>query len=287
MSQPLISVIVPAYNSEKTIAVAIDSILHQTYRNLEIIVVDDKSTDRTKNIVEEIIKKDARVRLVDGHDDLHRFDVHLGRNINAGYSARNTGFEHVQGELITFQDSDDVSLLNRIEIQYDLLTKNKAEHVTLDWFQFDEKHIGKSFDLTSYTHDLDTIPSVGPEELYILSQKSKGLVAKISRKINASIPFHFKRIRVMHRLFFGSLASYPGTGNSPLFTRAVIEKVKFRKLSDRIWPTFMGRGADRDFNFQVAETFKNSYVFFLPLYMWRQNRQNERYSDGLEKYLID
>jgi hypothetical protein len=81
------------------------------------------------------------------------------------------------------------------------------------------------------------------------------------------------------------LESYPGTGNSPLFKRAVIEKVKFRQLKDRIWSSFTGRGADRDFNFQVAETFKNSITVYLPLYLWRVNKQNPRY-EKYEKYIL-
>ncbi len=55
-----------------------------------------------------------------------------------------------------------------------------------------------------------------------------------------------------------------------MFKREVMEKVQFRKLKDRVWPSFMGRGADRDFNFQVAETFKNSYYFPIALYLWRK-----------------
>ena len=77
------------------------------------------------------------------------------------------------------------------------------------------------------------------------------------------------------------MEDYPGTGNSPLFKREVIDKVIFRKLSERIWPSFMGRGADKDFNFQVAETFKNSYHFGIPLYLWRVEKQNPLYKEGV------
>jgi len=126
---------------------------------------------------------------------------------------------------------------------------------------------------------------LGPEELYGLSQRSKGFVAKISKSFNAAIPFPWKRKRLINKLFFGSLENYPGAGNSPLFKREVIEKVQFRKLKDRIWPSFMGRGADKDFNFQVAETFKNSHVFFIPLYMWRVKEQNPRYANGIKELI--
>lgn len=285
MTNPLISVIIPVYNGEKTIVTAIDSILNQTYANIEIIVVNDKSTDSTKEVVSKIIEKNSRVKLVEGKDDHYRFDKKLNRNINAGYSARNTGFEHVSGEYITFQDADDASLLNRIELQYEFLTKNAATHVTFDWFKFDDTFIDKKLDIEKYLN-MHKEPYVGPNDLYSLSQSSKGIIAKISKWLNTMIPFYYKRYPIIHRLFWGSLASYPGTGNSPLFRREVIDKVRFRPLKERIWPSFMGRGADRDFNFQVAETFKNSYVFFIPIYMWSQKTENPRYAEKLSEYMI-
>lgn len=264
MNEPLISVIIPTHNNATTIRVAIDSITQQTYKNLEIIIIDDNSTDDTRSVVELIVKKDTRVHYYPiKENDLNRFDPVLKRNTNAGYSARNFGFTKAKGELITFQDGDDASLLNRIEVQYKLLIEHKAMHITTNWLPFSEKLLGT---LSTASIDKSTL---GPNEIYALSQKTKGIIAKISTSLNAYTPFHYKRLRVINKFFFGSLLPYPGAGNSPLFKREVIEKVKFRKLKNRIWPSFMGRGADRDFNFQVAETFKNSYFFDIPLYMWR------------------
>jgi glycosyltransferase involved in cell wall biosynthesis len=107
MNQPLISVIIPAYNCEKTIEIAIKSILNQTYPHIEIIVVDDKSTDATKKVVEALMVKYRTIKLYDGQEDPNRFDLKLNRNVNAGWSARNTGLAHAEGEYITFQDADD------------------------------------------------------------------------------------------------------------------------------------------------------------------------------------
>ncbi|HEY4504025.1 MAG TPA: glycosyltransferase family 2 protein [Candidatus Paceibacterota bacterium] len=281
MNQPLISVIIPVYNCEKTVAIAISSIMNQTYKNIEIIIVNDKSTDKTKSVVEEFAKRDSRIKLVEGQDDLNRFDKKLNRNVNAGYSARNTGFRHVQGEFVTFQDADDASFLNRLETQYRLLVEYKSTHITLDWVKFNEKYLNKNLDISSY---IKNMKSLEPKELYDLSQRSKGFVSKISKTLNQILPFHIKRRKIVNRLFFGSLENYPGAGNSPLFRREVIEKVKFRKLSERVWPSFMGRGADKDFNFQVAETFKNSHIFFIPLYMWRVPTENPKYIEGVSNH---
>jgi len=202
---PLISVIIPAYNSEKTIGRAIESMIDQTYKNLEIIVVDDFSADSTAVIVSEYARKDPRVCIVKAEfDDSKRFDQKLGRNINAGYSARNTGFRHVKGEFITFQDADDASLRNRIQIQYDLLEKHNAHHVTLDWFQLNERFLGKKLDIERYMEERD-FDMIGPEQLFSLSQNAKGLIVKILPRLNSLIPFMAKRIHGLHKLFFGSL----------------------------------------------------------------------------------
>ena len=275
MNKPLISVIIPVYNCEKTVTVAIDSILNQTYRNIEIIVVNDASTDATKSIVKNIALSNKRVKLIDAPDDPCRFNLALNRNVNAGYSARNIGLEHAQGEFITFQDADDASFLNRIEIQLSLLLKSNSSHLTLDWIQFDEKYLGKKLTVEPFLKNTEIVSS---HDLYLMSQRSKGLIARISPTLNKMIPFHMKRKRIVHKLFFGSYENYPGAGNSPLFKREVIKKVKFRNLRDRIWPSFMGRGADKDFNFQVAETFKNSHVVYIPLYLWRVPTQNPKYT---------
>lgn len=282
--KPLISVIIPAHNNKETIGQAIESMINQTWKELEIIVIDDNSTDNTKDVVLEYVKKDNRVMYYPlPFDDPNRVNKR-GRNINAGYMSRNYGFERAKGELITFQDADDASFLNRIEAQYELLVRHNATHVTLDWQTFDQKLVGKKFDIKRFMEANKNL-IVRPDELVSLAQETKGIFIKLFPQWATQIDFEVKRLRVINKFFFGSLESYPGTGNSPLFRREVIERVKFRKLADRVWPSFMGRGADRDFNFQVAETYKNSYVFFIPMYMWRVSRQNERYSN-LEGYIL-
>ncbi len=94
MNEKKISVIIPMYNSEKYIAKCLDSIISQNYKNLEVIVVNDGSKDSSREICEEYVKKDSRIKLINTE------------NRGAG-SARNTGFEASTGEIIGFIDSDD------------------------------------------------------------------------------------------------------------------------------------------------------------------------------------
>ena len=112
-SQPLLSVIIPVYKVEKYLQRCLDSIINQTYKNLEIILVDDGSPDNSGKICDEYAKKDKRIKVI------HQ------KNKGQG-AARNTGIIVSKGELITFVDSDDWIECNMYEImiskllQYDL-----------------------------------------------------------------------------------------------------------------------------------------------------------------------
>lgn len=110
LNMPLVSVLMPAFNCARYIETAIDSILNQTYRNIELLVVDDASTDDTADIVENY--KDSRVK--------------LRRNSqNGGYlSTVNKLFEWAEGDYITFQDADDWSSPDRVSLQLSFLQEN-------------------------------------------------------------------------------------------------------------------------------------------------------------------
>jgi glycosyltransferase involved in cell wall biosynthesis len=111
----LVSVIMPAYNAGSTIEKSIRSILLQNYRELEMIVADDGSTDSTSEIVQRLTREDSRVRLV-------RLENNQGC-----YPARNAALRASHGKYIAIQDSDDISLSSRIESQLIPLMTGKAE----------------------------------------------------------------------------------------------------------------------------------------------------------------
>lgn len=284
METPLISIIIPTHNNAETIHTAVYSIINQTYKKLEIIVVDDNSTDKTKEIVQELVKKHNNLFYYAlPFDDPKRFN-NRGRNVNAGYSARNYGLEKVSGEWITFQDADDASLKNRIETQYILAKKYDSNHICIQWQKLTDGRIDASFDFERALRENPLI-IIDSDNIVKLAQKTRGLGMLLLGKWHKYIPFEVKTMRVVNKLFFGSLDSYPGSGNSPLFKKEIIEKIKFRQVDERVWPSFTGRGADRDFNFQIAETFGKSVSFKLPLYLWRINQENNL-GYNFEKYLI-
>ena len=106
-----VSVIIPLYNEEKYILECINSLINQTYKNLEIIVVDDKSTDNSLKLLEQI--KDDRIRI-----------IKLNKNSGVAH-ARNKGIEVSTGDYICFLDSDDFWLKDKIEKQLKFI-ENKA-----------------------------------------------------------------------------------------------------------------------------------------------------------------
>lgn len=114
MEKELISIIVPIYNVEKYLNKCVESILKQTYDNLEIILVDDGSLDNCGNICDEYAKKDSRIIV------LHK--------TNGGLSdARNKGINIAKGKYIGFVDSDDYIDNDMFEILYNLCKNNNAD----------------------------------------------------------------------------------------------------------------------------------------------------------------
>lgn len=110
-SRCVVSVVVPLYNTEKYIAECIDSVLNQTLRDLEVLVVDDGSRDRSREIVEELARRDSRVRLL----------RHPG-GVNLGVSrTRRLGITEASGDYIAYLDADDAFEPSKLEEQVGLM----------------------------------------------------------------------------------------------------------------------------------------------------------------------
>ena len=111
LDQPLVSVIIPAYNAETFLAKTLESVLSQTYQNIEILVVDDGSTDTTAEIVKSFAKKDSRISLL--------------QQPNAGVAAaRNLAIEKSRGEYIAPIDADDIWYPQNLEKQVKCLNSS-------------------------------------------------------------------------------------------------------------------------------------------------------------------
>ena len=128
MNRPLISVIVPVYNVEQWLPRCIESLLIQTYPNIEIILSDDGSTDECGVICDEYSKKDNRIKVI--HKN------------NGGLSdARNCAIKQANGEYLTFVDSDDYVTNDYVETLYNLCEKYDAKMSVADWCIFQESSV--------------------------------------------------------------------------------------------------------------------------------------------------
>jgi glycosyltransferase involved in cell wall biosynthesis len=121
MTGPLVSIIIPAFNAGKNIRLSIDSVLQQSYSNLEIIVVDDGSTDNTASVIKSYT--DKRVR-------------YLEQQNGGQCKASNTGLSNAAGDLIRFFDADDVLNKEHIELQVKKINNRTDAICSCEWGRF-------------------------------------------------------------------------------------------------------------------------------------------------------
>ena len=113
MNQPLVSCILPVYNVEEYLYECIESIVNQTYKNIEILLIDDGSTDNSSNICEKWKKKDNRI-------------VVIHKENGGASSARNFGLDIMKGDWINFIDSDDIIHSQYIQLLLQVVEKNNV-----------------------------------------------------------------------------------------------------------------------------------------------------------------
>lgn len=262
-----VSVVIPAYQAETSLADAIDSVLRQTVVDIEIIVVVDGFVDATFEVAKAFCMRDNRVRVLRLHDSGRRY--RRGVNINAGFEARNHALALARGVWIAFQDADDWSLRNRLEIQLSIAREWSLDLLTIQPFHaFPDRYQRATLSLDSFLDrggdlTLDTLPS----DLQRLASQS---ISRFSRAVPdwmfGGIPFAVKQSRLLSEFFYGDFTPFPGTG--ALVKRALAARFPFRPLNLRRWPSKKGRGADRDFYFQVASSGARTGHANIPLYAW-------------------
>ena len=113
----LVSIILPTYNGEKYIKDSIESCLCQTYRNIELIIVNDCSTDGTLDLIKKYAAKDRRVRIIENQKNLK-----LPASLNEGFKASS-------GDLLTWTSDDNMFRENAIERMVDMLSEKSADFI--------------------------------------------------------------------------------------------------------------------------------------------------------------
>lgn len=177
--QELISVIIPVYQTEKYLVRCLDSVIAQTYGNLEIIVVDDGSKDNSGKICDEYAQTDSRVRVI--HKE------------NGGQSsARNAGLEAAHGKYIGFLDSDDCITTDMYMYLHNLISKNDADIA-----------------MCSYTRRKEKLRHRQPEKINIYSENQQ--IMKFFFRIDGGESFYSVWNRLYKKDILQNIRFYEGT----------------------------------------------------------------------------
>lgn len=177
---PNISVIIPIYNAGKYVEKCLESITHQTYQDIEIIIVNDGSTDNSREICERYARKDNRITLINTE------------NRGAG-SARNTGIEKAKGKYISFIDSDDYICNDYYERLYSMIQKSGAD-IAVGRYQRISEHETMHFVNTGEVQEYTSI-----QELLILYGEDE------DKYVNAVLVTN----KLFNRELFGDDIRYP------------------------------------------------------------------------------
>jgi len=160
----LVSIIIPAFNAERFILETVNSVLSQTYRSLELIVVDDGSSDHTASIVRELQGRDGRISL-------------YNQDNQGSAAARNSGIAHSNGELIAFLDADDLWHSTKLEKQVDVFKRDPTIGLVYTWCRMIDTN-GMIDGATGASH---TVKGYAFNRLLIENFVANGSVAMVRR----------------------------------------------------------------------------------------------------------
>jgi glycosyltransferase involved in cell wall biosynthesis len=230
----LISLIIPIYNVQSYLSRCLDSVINQTYKNLEIILVNDGSTDNSLEICQQYIDKDSRIILIDKE--------------NGGLSsARNAGLDIYKGKYITFIDSDDWVALDYIDTLYQNIVDNSAD-ISMVGF------VSVSTTIADNLSSINEIKTFSREEglnKLILNKLETSACSKLFKS------FLFERLRfregiifedldIMYKLF---LLSTKVVGSSS------IKYFYFQRKS-----SIMGKSKNRDNLIETSNTYMDIFI---------------------------
>jgi glycosyltransferase involved in cell wall biosynthesis len=247
----LVSVIIPVYNVEKYVKEAIQSIQNQTYINLEIIVIDDSSSDDTYKIVEELARNNERIKLYKNEKNLK-----IVKTLNRALSLSN-------GEYIARMDGDDISALDRIEKKVKFLEDNKE------------------FDLVGCSMKaIDTNGNIIGETIHYSNQN----LLRESLKYVTPV----SHIWVAKKSLYDKLGGYreiSGVEDYDFLLRMDSMGFKYTNLEDYFgYFVRLGRKGNTISSFGIRQRKMHSYAY--KLYMERlQNHQDSFSEENLKKYI--
>lgn len=213
-----ISVLIPMFNRQEYIYEAVTSILNQTYKNLDVIIYDDGSTDSSINIVKRLMDKDSRIQLIEGKE-----------NKGIGH-ARNMLIEACRTEYACWQDSDDISDPNKIELQIKFENKLVFTHwvwlhnIDNQWVERVKNSDKQGFATLLFPVDktikFDPMKKMGGEDWDWIKRMKKKYKEVTIDKILYYVRFHHDRIGAWKRK----------TRLNTKFPKELIKKLSYKEI---------------------------------------------------------
>ena len=191
-NNPLVSVIIPVYNTAKHLPTCLNSIINQTYQNLEIIVIDDGSTDNSSEIIKQYNEKDNRIKAF--------------TQKNQGLSAaRNTGLKNATGKYVTFVDSDDMIETNMIEKLLLALEKTKSDISVCSFKERTTNGKEKHFNKNNYSRKVlnteQALKAMLKEQGFMLSATMKLYPLNFFKNVSFPVGKLHEDVGTTYRLF--------------------------------------------------------------------------------------
>lgn len=271
----LISIIVPVYNVEKYLEECIDSILNQTYKNLEIILVDDGSTDKSGIICEDYAKIDSRIKVI--------------HKKNGGLSdARNVGIDKALGEFIIFVDSDDYIdkdmcqiLINYVcEYNVDIVScnfkkvfDNNIEEDNITYFKekikiLTKEEVLKEYFLTLAPEIFATWNKLYKKSLFFTDEKIRFPVNRLHEDIATTYRLYAesKKVILLNELLY----NYRQRNNS------IMKKISHKNIEDLIknMKEYIAFANLKDFKYPVQIGLIKSYLIYS---LWSKNIKDDKF----------
>lgn len=167
----LISIIVPVYNAEQFISFCLESIIRQTYKKIEILVVDDGSTDKSLNICMDYAKRDSRIVIIQ--------ESHKGL-----VTARKRGIEKAKGEYCMFVDSDDWISDRLIKAIYPLIDENNADVVNYNMKSVKNyKYMGWKYTIQAGTYEGRQLEDIYKKMMFDFENGCPGIIQSLCTKL--------------------------------------------------------------------------------------------------------
>lgn len=289
----LISIIIPTFNSAHFINETLDSVLEQTYKNWECIIVDDFSTDSTSAVIREYVEKDKRFS----------YYIKSKKDIKGASSSRNIGIKNARGKFIQFLDSDDLISENKLEEQLKILMGDRNAIITCKWGFFTEND-KEVYDVNQFYKDFNSISEylnlVGkyggyfPLHCFLIPEKIIRKAGKWSEDLTLSddSEFIFRVFLNSDKILFCSAANvlYRINNSQSLSTKKTVSKVKslilsWKRIENNYFDTF-GKGESAYLNNKKGEVYKTVKHSYPLLTVFNRAFFAKQIRDDKDRYLI-